>query len=43
MFMKNDLLVSGEETLVKMGSTHLKTLQIPWDQVIDASQYFNDL
>jgi hypothetical protein len=43
MFMKNDLLVSGDETLIKMGSTHLKTLQIPWDQVIDASQYFNDL
>ena len=43
LFMKDDLLISGEETLIKMGNTHLKTLQIPWDQVINATQYFNDL
>lgn len=43
LWMKNDLLVSGEETLVKMGSTYLKTLVIPWDKVIDATQYFSDM
>jgi len=43
LYMKDDLLVSGEETLFMLGNTHLKTLQIPWDKIIDVTQHFNDL
>lgn len=43
LYLKNELLASGEETLVKLGNTHLKTLQIPWDQIIDVTQHFKDV
>lgn len=43
LYMKDDLLVSGEETQVKLGSTYMKALQVPWGKVIEVTQNFGDL
>jgi hypothetical protein len=43
LYLKEDLLVSGEETLVKLGSTYLKNISIPWDKIISVTVHFKDL
>ena len=43
LFLKDDLLISAEETFIKLGNTHLKTMHIPWDKIIEVTQHFKDL
>ena len=40
LYLKNDLLNSDEETLIKLGNTHLKSLKLPWDEILIVADQF---